>query len=106
MTHDTTTGIPNPDRRGLYLVPPWSVVAGFAEVVSHFERFHPWDEAGPAVLLTYYEAYQAALDAVPPDDATLVDRQWRADMRECISRCARLHQEVGSGRERHFRQFL
>src|SRR5436189_5168 len=63
MTGESPTGIPNPDRPGHWLVPPWPHDAGFSDIVAHFLRFTPCDDLSPAGLLTYFEGYQSVLES-------------------------------------------
>lgn len=94
MTNDTTTGIPNPDKPGRWLVPPWPAGASFSAVVRHFHRFDPGGKASTAHLLAYFEGYEAALDGAPADkQASEFHQRWCADMRACVARCARLYRE-------------
>lgn len=94
MSDNKTTGIPNPDKPGHWLVPPWAKDASFCDVVLHFLRFDPWDNTNTAHLRAYYEGYQRALDAAPANELEYAgNRRWFADMRDCVGRCARLFQE-------------
>ncbi len=94
MPDDTTTGIAHPDEPDRWLVPPWPAAASFSEVVRHFLRFHPWGTTNTTHLLTYFEGYEAALNAVPPDKiAHEFHQRWCDDMSSCIRRCAHLYRE-------------
>jgi hypothetical protein len=90
----TTTGIPNPDKPGHWLVPPWPNDASVNDVVRHFLRFHPWDNTNTAHLVAYFEGYAAALDTTPlGKPADTLHQHWCVDMRDCVRQCARLYRE-------------
>ena len=92
MPDDTPTGIPNPDEPGDWLVPPWPTEATFLDVVGHFLAHHSLRITNTAHLATYFEGYQAALEAALADDLTDASHlRWCGDMRDCVSRCARLY---------------
>lgn len=56
--------------------------------MGHFLRFHPWGDPSAAPLLAYFEGYQAALEAAPPEELTCAARlRWREDLRDCVDRC-------------------
>jgi len=91
---ELTTGIPNPDMPGRWIVPPWSVSASVCEVVSHFLRFVPSDDASAAQKLAYYKGYLAVIEAVPTQELTHhYIRRWYEDLRECIGRCVTRYQD-------------
>lgn len=98
MTRQSTaspaTGIPNPDKHGHWLVPPWSAEASFCEVVEHFLRFDLWNETNTVHLLACYEGYAAALEAAPTYELTYpCDWRWYEDLRGCVARCVANYQE-------------
>jgi hypothetical protein len=89
------TGVPNPDRQGHWIVPPWAADTSFAELTAHFLRFHPWGNENTTHLHAYYQGYVTALDAAePPDEhAHPAYLRWRNDLRSSIGRCAELYEE-------------
>ena len=92
---ERTTGVPSPDRPGVWLVPPWRADASFCEVVRHFLRSQPGDNASTQHLLAYYRRYQTALEAAPTHDLTFPDeRRWVEEMRACVGRCATLYRDA------------
>jgi hypothetical protein len=93
MPEGRTTGVPDPDKPGNWLVPPWPPGATFSELVSHFTRFYPWSNTKTTHLLAYYDGYQAALDIAAQLPACSLRQRWYANMHECISRCAQIHRE-------------
>ena len=95
MPSHTTTGIRYPDKPRYWLVPPWPADASFSDVVRHFLNHHLlWRKPNTAYLLAYFEGYEAALEAAPPDEpANAFHRRWCADMRTSVARCARLYRE-------------
>ncbi|HET6214005.1 MAG TPA: hypothetical protein VFE14_14165 [Micromonosporaceae bacterium] len=94
MPDDTPTGIPNPDMPGDWLVPPWPTSATFSDVVRHFVSYHQLRNTNTAHLVAYFEGFQAALEAARADEWTdAMHLRWCATMRDCVTRCARLHRE-------------
>jgi hypothetical protein len=94
MPDDPATGIPNPDKPGHWLVPPWPNNSTFSDVVRHFLQFHPWSTTDRARLIAYFDGYEAALNASPADlPAGALHARWCADMHDCVTRCAQLHRE-------------
>jgi hypothetical protein len=94
MHTEPTTGVPNPDKPGQWLVPPWATNTSFSDVVRHFLRFNPWGDTSTAHLLAYFQGYQAALDAAPTDTpASSLHWRWCQDMRDCVGRCTTLYQK-------------
>lgn len=91
---ELTTGISNPDMPGLWIVPPWSVSASVSEVVSHFLRFVPRDDASAAEKLAYYKGYLAVIEAVPTQKLPY-PYGWRCyqKVRDCLSRCVAQYQD-------------
>ncbi len=89
------TGIPNPDKAGHWIVPPWTANASFNELTAHFLRFHPWGNENTSHLYAFYRGYLTALDGAAPLDehAGPVHVRWRADLRHSIERCAVLYEE-------------
>ncbi|MBV9012742.1 MAG: hypothetical protein JO272_11960 [Pseudonocardiales bacterium] len=91
---EPTTGIPNADKPGWWIVPPWPVPASLHEVASHFLRFLPRDDASVTEKLAYYQGYLTAIEAAPTQE--LKDRcdwRWYEDVRDCIGRCVSLYQD-------------
>lgn len=83
---------------GWWLVPPWQADASFSEVVRHFLSRNPWGMTNTALLLVYFEGYQAALEAAPADRPTCaLYERWCTDMRECVARCVTLCREKRAG---------
>lgn len=91
---EPTTGIPNADKPGRWVVPPWPVHASLCDVVSHFLCFTPRDNASTAEKLAYYKGYLTAIDAAPRHELKdHCDERWYEDLRDCIGRCVTLHQD-------------
>ncbi len=94
MPDDPTTGVPDPDRAGDWLVPPWVEGATFSEVVRHFLRYQPQVMTNRAYLAAYYESYCAALENAPVEKSTYSGHaRWVEDMRDCVNRCVRHYRE-------------
>jgi hypothetical protein len=95
MPDDTTTGIPDPDRPGRWLVPPWPARASFSDIVGHFMRHDPqWRNPSTAQLLAYFETYDSTLENAPADKSvSSFQLRWQEDMRDCVARCLRLQRE-------------
>ncbi|MBV9162807.1 MAG: hypothetical protein JO281_14925 [Pseudonocardiales bacterium] len=93
-TSEPTTGIPNADKPGWWVVPPWPVRASLCDVVSHFLRFSPRDNASAAEKLTYYKGCQAAMEAAPRHELKYrCDWRWYEDLCGCIGRCVSIYQD-------------
>jgi hypothetical protein len=91
---ESTTGIPNADKPGWWVVPPWPVHASLYDVVSHFLCFSPRDNASATEKLAYYKGYLAAMDAAPRHELKdHYDKHWYEDLRDCIGRCVTMHQD-------------
>lgn len=89
-----STGVPNADKPGWWIVPPWPVPASLCDVVRHFLCFTPRDNASAAEKLAYYKGYLTAIDTASRHD--LKDRcneRWHEDLRDCIGRCITMHQD-------------
>lgn len=95
-----TPGLRNPDKRDLWLVPPWPRNASYCTVVRHFLRWQPWNTRSARIMLVYFRAYQAALELAPAhalsDPAGLA---WRAEMRSCIGWCISVYEAPRQLRE-------
>jgi hypothetical protein len=83
------TGVPNPDKPGWWIVPPWEAGASFCDIVRHFLRFDPWrGGASRGHQLTYYTAYLTALKAAPTSELThATSWEWRDELLSCIAKC-------------------
>lgn len=82
------TGVPHPDKPGLWLVPPWPADATVHDVVRHFSDFPVWDEQNSAVMRAYYEGYVAAFAAAPTHELVHpMAWRWYEEMRTCLDRC-------------------
>jgi hypothetical protein len=92
-TASSTTGVPNPDKPGWWIVPPWEAGASFCDVASHFSRFDPWwGGASSGHRLAYYTAYLAALEAAPTSELMhAMSLEWRDELLDCIARCVANH---------------
>jgi hypothetical protein len=89
-----TTGVPNATKPGRWIVPPWPVHARLYDVVNHFVRFAPSDNASATEKLAYYKGYLAAMDAASRNELKDHDNErWYADFRDSISRCVTLYQD-------------
>ncbi len=99
MPDEPTTGVPDPDRPGHWLVPPWAESAPFPSVVRHFLRFHPWRTTNTAHLAAYFAGYRAALDKAPASEriCAAYDR-WAAGVRDYVDRRARRYQQLAPQR--------
>jgi hypothetical protein len=92
--NEPTTGIPNSDKPGWWIVPPWPVHASLCDVVSHFLCFLPRDNASATEKLAYYKGYLTAMEAAPRHELTHHhDERWYEDLRDCIGRCVTMHQD-------------
>lgn len=90
-------GIPEPDRPGSWLVPPWERGMNFADTVSHFLLWTPRDPQNTRRMLAYYQSYQAALESSSTDLLTLTgDKEWHRIMLNCIDRCVTSYREQRS----------
>lgn len=93
-TSEPTTGIPNTDKPGWWVVPPWPVCASLCDVVSHFLRFSPRRNASAAQKLAYYQGHLAAMEAAPRHELKCpCDWRWYEDLRGCIGRCIKVYQD-------------
>lgn len=92
---EPTTGIPNTDKPGWWVVPPWPVHASLCDVVSHFLRFAPRDNTSTTTeKLAYYKGYLTAMDAAPRHELKdHCDKHWYEDLRDCIGRCIIMYQD-------------
>lgn len=91
---EPTTGIPNADKPGWWVVPPWPVHASLCDVVNHFLWFTPRNNTSAAEKLAYYKGYLTAIDAAPRHERKdHWDERWYEDFRDCIGRCVTLHQD-------------
>lgn len=89
---EPTTGIPNADKPGWWVVPPWPVHASLCDVVSHFLFFAPRENA--TENLAYYKGYLAAMEAAPRHELKYhYDKRWYKDLRDCIGRCVTIYQD-------------
>jgi hypothetical protein len=96
-TSEPTTGIPNTDKPGWRVVPPWPVRASLCDVVSHFLRFSPRDNASAAQKLAYYKGHLAAMEAAPRHELQgQSDWRWYKDLCGCIGRCIKVYQDKRS----------
>jgi hypothetical protein len=91
---EPTTGIPNADKPGWWVVPPWPVPASLCDVVNHFLRFAPRDNASITEKLAYYKGYLAAMEAAPRHELKdHHDERWYEDLRDCIGRCVTTYED-------------
>jgi hypothetical protein len=91
---EPTTGIPNADKPGWWVVPPWPAHASLCDVVNHFLRFSPRDNADTTEKLAYYKGYLTAMDAAPRHELKYhYDEHWYEDLRDCIGRCVTIYQD-------------
>lgn len=91
---ESTTGIPNIDKPGRWIVPPWPVHASPHDAVRHFLSFAPRDNARIVEKLTYYKGYLAAMEAAPTRELNhSYDWRWYEDLHECIGRCITIYQD-------------
>jgi hypothetical protein len=85
---EITTGVPDPDRPGCWLVPPWRRGASFHEIVRHFLHYHLWHGAPTAHAVAYYEGYQAAAESASTFELSHpTSWQWYYEMKDCVDRC-------------------
>ncbi len=91
---EPTTGIPNANKPGWWIVPPWPVHASLCDVVNHFLCFAPRDNANVTEKLAYYKGYLTAMEAAPRHELKDPwDERWYEDLRDCIGRCVTMHQD-------------
>ncbi|MGH3832994.1 MAG: hypothetical protein ACRDRS_21570 [Pseudonocardiaceae bacterium] len=92
-TSESTTGIPNTEKPGWWLVPPWPAHASLCDVVRHFLRSAPRDNASVAEKLAYCKGYLAAIEAAPTHELKY-DQNWRwyEDLHDSIGRCVTIYQ--------------
>jgi hypothetical protein len=89
VTADPRTGIPDPDKPGWWLVPPWEAGASFCDVVRHFLRFDPWSGgASSNNQPAYYAGYRTALETAPTYElAHSTSWEWRDELLDWIQKC-------------------
>lgn len=88
-----TTGILNADKPGWWIVPPWPVGASLHEMVSHFLRFTPRNDASVTEKLAYYQGYLTALRTAPTHELKYhFDWCWYEDLYAYIGRCVTRYQ--------------
>jgi hypothetical protein len=90
---EPTTGIPNADKPGCWIVPPWPAPASLCDVISHFLCFAPRDNASTTEKLAYYKGYLTAIETASRHELKdHCDERWYEDFRDCIGRCVTTHQ--------------
>jgi hypothetical protein len=89
VTADPTTGVPDPDMPGWWVVPPWEAGASFCDVVRHFLRFDPrWGGTSNHHQFAYYAGYLSALKAASACELTHpTSRAWRDELLGYVQEC-------------------
>lgn len=97
LTPDPSTGVPDPDRPGFWLVGPCPRGATFCDVVSHFLSAYVHgliNKTSTAQLLAYFQGYAAALAGASTSEFTCpVALRWRDDMLNLVARCVDVYSE-------------
>jgi hypothetical protein len=95
LTSQARSGVRSVSDPTWWIVPPWSVDASLADMVAHFLRHWPWEDASNDDRLAFFQAYAAALEMVPENELTDSFRlHWYEGLRDCIGRCLAAYEDT------------
>lgn len=99
---EPTTGIRSKGDPRRWSVPPWDLSTNLHDVVGHFLRFRPYENASKSEWLAFHEAELKAIEQAPKGHMKYrLAWQWYGDLHYCIRRCIAstreaLRKEAGS----------